>query len=514
MTGVVRNGVVTQGMADRGRRWPFVVLATLVLAIGPTSWPAVADTPTTTAQPGPSSWEPPTVDMSALPPDGTPGPAAGVTYQQKTGCITSHTNGVQLPDEPAAQAMLDIKTAQQFSTGAGVTVAVIDTGVNRHPFLTDNGRLRGGGDYITPSTTSDGTIDCDGHGTLTAGIVAANTTGTGLGFTGVAPGANIIAIRQTSTLYSAQIQGQDTGLTAGTPGTLASAIVHAVHLGANVITTSVDTCLLAADAVTQMNQPGSQEQALQAAIHYAVENNVVVVNSAGNTASQPEGNGQQTASSSPCASVQQNSDPNPNNVQEIEIPAVYSDDLLSVASVSPYTGAVSQFSVWGPWVNIAAPGEGITSIDPGQGGTGLANLYAEPGGNNQPGLIQGTSFAAPYVAGVVALVRAKYPNLTARQVIARVEATAQHPSGPGGRNNQIGYGIIDPVAALTAVIPGQGGAPVISNRRIPAILPTTVAKNWAPVRVALIGTVAGIVLLLGTLFVVRTIRRRNPPESG
>ncbi|HEX4705652.1 MAG TPA: type VII secretion-associated serine protease mycosin [Pseudonocardiaceae bacterium] len=498
-----------------GRRWLFAVLVAVVLMAPVAGTTAAADTPTSsTAQPDASSWQPPAVDMTALPADGPPGPGTGVTYTQKSGCITSHTNGVQLPDEPAAQAMLNIKTAQQFATGTGVTVAVIDTGVNKHPFLTDHNRLRGGGDYITPSATSDGTIDCDGHGTLTAGIVAANTANTGLAFTGVAPAATVIAIRQTSTLFTAQVGGQDTGLTAGTPGTLASAIVHAVNLGANVITTSVDTCLLTADAVTQMNHPGSQEKALQAAIHYAVEHNVVVVNSAGNTASQPEGNGQQsTASNNLCASVQQNNNPNPNNVQEIEIPAIYSDDLLSVASVSPYTGAVSTFSVWGPWVNIAAPGEGITSVDPGQGGAGLANLFAEPGSNSQPGLIQGTSFAAPYVAGVVALVRSRFPDLNARQVITRIEATAQHPSGPGGRNNQIGYGIINPVAALTAVIPGQNGVPAIHNTRIPAVLPLAATKDWVPVRVALIGTVGGIVLLLGTLFVVRTVRRRNPPSS-
>ncbi len=484
----------------RARIVTSVLLVFVVLIIGPGAT-ALAATP---------SWQPPPVDMTALPADSPPAPPAGTTYTQKTACIMSHTNGISLPDEPAAQSMLNIRTAQEFSTGANVKVAVIDTGVNPHPFLGD--RLHGGGDYVVPS--ANGTNDCDGHGTLTAGIVAANTSGAGLGFTGVAPDATIIAIRQTSTLFSATVGGQDTGQTAGTPGTLASAIVHAVNLGANVITTSVDTCLLAADAVTGMNTPGSPEKALQAAIHYAVEHNVVVVNSAGNVSSQPEGNGQQ-ASAGPCSSVQQNNSPDPNSVQEIEIPAVYSDDLLSVASVSPVTGAVSAFSVWGPWVNIAAPGEGITSIDPGQGGTGLANLFAEPGGsgNNQPGPIQGTSFAAPYVAGVVALVRSRFPSLTARQVMSRIEATAQHPSGPTGRNNQIGFGIIDPVAALTAVIPGENGVPAVGGTQIPAQVPLAATKNWAPMRVALIGTVAAIALLLSTLFVVRTVRRRQPPTD-
>jgi membrane-anchored mycosin MYCP len=470
--------------------------------------PAAADTPTPV--PDVRSWQPPPVDMSALPPDLPPSPPPGIKYVQKTGCVRSNPNPVPLPGEPAAQSMLDIRTAQQFSTGAGVKIAVIDTGVNKNPLLTDHGRLKGGGDYVAPGPASDGTTDCDGHGTLTAGIVAANTAGMGYGFTGVAPAATIYAIRQTSTLYDGQKGGQDTGLTAGTPSSLASAIVHAVNLGVNVITTSVDTCLLTADAVNEMHQPGSPEKQLQAAVAYAMNHDIVVVNSAGNVSSQPEGNGGQTQGTGPCASVRQNDHPNPNDVQEIEIPAVFSDDLLSVASVSPATGSVSNFSVWGPWVNIAAPGEGITSVDPGVGGTGLANLFAEPGNNAQPGPIQGTSFAAPYVAGVAALVRAKYPDLTARQVIYRLEATAQHPSGPGGRNNQIGYGIVDPVAALTATVPGQEGVPAIANTPpIPALLPMTKTKDWTPAKVALTGTAAAVALLLITLFIVRTIRRNQ-----
>ena len=495
-------------MVNRNRR-----LAALPVALAAVALATVPTGAAHPAQPGPANWQPPPVEMSALPPDGPPGPPAGTTYTQKTQCIVSHTNGVVLPDEPAAQAMLNIRTAQKFATGAGVKVAIIDTGVNPHPFLADHNRLQGAGDYIAPGPASNGTMDCDGHGTLTAGIVAANTVGTGLGFTGVAPGATIMAIRQTSTLYTATVGGQETNQTAGTPGTLASAIVHAVNQGANVITTSVDTCELRATALADMNTPGSQEKQLQAAVHYAVEHNVVVVNSAGNVATQPEGNGQQQqGTQNPCSQVPQNNDPNPNNPYEIEIPAVYSQDLLSVASVSPYTGAVSTFSVWGPWVNIAAPGEGIISVDPGQGGTGLANLFAEPGSNAQPGLIQGTSFAAPYVAGVVALVRSHFPALSARQVIARIEATAQHPSGRGGRNNQVGFGVIDPVAALTAEIPGQNGVPAQANSTIRAQVPLAPQKDWAPVRVALIGTVAGVTLLLGTLFVVRTMRRRDRPR--
>jgi membrane-anchored mycosin MYCP len=485
-----------------------VLGVTLLCLLCGSGWPAVAAPPS--AQPGVSAWHPPPVNPAALPPDAPPGPPPGVTFVQKNACVRANPNNVPLLSEPPAQSMLDIRTAQQFSTGAGVKVAVIDTGVNPNPMLTDHGRLRGGGDYVTPGPTSDGTVDCDGHGTLTAGIVAADTARTGFGFTGVAPDATIYAIRQTSTLYQGRRGNQDTGRTAGTPSSLAAAIVHAVHIGVDVITTSVDTCLPTADAVAEMHTADSPEQQLQAAVAYAVDHDVVVVNSAGNVVPQAQGT-DQTQDPGRCVPGQQNDQPNPNDVRQIEIPSVFSDDLLSVASVSPLTGSVSSFSMWGPWVDIAAPGEDITSVDPGVGGTGLANLFAEPGGNSAPAPIQGTSFAAPYVAGVVALVRAKFPDLTARQVIQRLEATAQHPSGPGGRNNQVGFGIVDPVAALTQAVPGQNGVPVAHDTVIPPQLPVSPVRDRTPARVALIGTVSAVTLLLITLFVVRTIRRRQPP---
>ncbi|WP_353110104.1 S8 family serine peptidase, partial [Gordonia sp. (in: high G+C Gram-positive bacteria)] len=66
---------------------------------------------------------------------------------------------------PPGHALLDLETAHQFSRGAGVTVAVIDTGVTPHSRLPG---LTGGGDYVS---TGDGLDDCDLHGTLVAGII-------------------------------------------------------------------------------------------------------------------------------------------------------------------------------------------------------------------------------------------------------------------------------------------------------------------------------------------------------
>jgi membrane-anchored mycosin MYCP len=501
-------------------------LTTMALVYGPAGLPATADqagsTTTTTAQAGPDFWQPPVLsdgDVANLVGQLNPTPVPLAGFSQQIGCVTSSNSTVALTAIPPAQQMLNLQAAQRFSTGAGVKVAVIDTGVNPHPFL--QGRLQPGGDFVG-NNDGNGAKDCDGHGTLTAGIVAAKPPAN-YGFVGVAPSATILAIRQTSTVYQNQSKQ-----TAGSALTLADAIVHAVDSGARVITTSVDICWPATDGTAQnYMRNGADYLKLQAAVQYAFEHNVVVVNSAGNTPVQPDPNqtgAQGSGATSVCQNVPQNDDPNPNQVKQIEFPAVYSNYLLSVASVNPVDvgtrttpspGAVSGFSEWGPWVNIAAPGEAITSIDPGQGAQGLANTIVEPSssGSSTVQTIQGTSFAAPYVAGVAALVVAKFPTLSAAQVIKRIEYTAQHPSGADGRNNQVGFGIVDPVAALTADVPGQFGVPTVPNAQISAQLPGNAARDSAPMLVALLGTAGCLVALLITLFVVWTRRRTKGVET-
>jgi membrane-anchored mycosin MYCP len=490
-----------------------ITAAALLAVLGPATAPVFAAQPSSGApvpgQPGPSAWEPPPVDMAMLQhlpaesPRGTP----DFRFQQKQDdtCITSGVGHTILTDRPPAQQMLNIDQAQHFSTGRNVTVAVIDTGVNPHPFLETHDRLVNGGDYILGD--GNGLIDCDGHGTIVAGIIAADTRGPqgqNTAFTGVAPDAKILAIKHTSTHYEAQ---NDQNRSAGDLLTLAEAIRYAADRpDVKVITMSVDECL----PITQKSALASESaEELQAAIHYAVQDkDKVVVAAAGNLQSNgTDQNGQQT---SLCSNVPQNNAPDPNQVNQLQIPPVYSDDVVSVGSVDPTTGEPSPFSVAGPWVTIAAPGQFITSVDPGRGGTGLSNETVEGG---QQISLQGTSFAAPYVAGVIALVRSRYPKLTARQVVYRIEATAQHPSSESGRDPQVGYGIIDPVAALTAAIPGQNGVPANPGRSVPAALPTAQVKDWTPVRVALIGSVGGVALLLVVLFATRSVRRNRVTED-
>ena len=110
--------------------------------------------------------DPPTVDPGAVPPDGPPAPAEEM--RQGAYC----TRVATLPDtdyrvQPKFMDMLNLPEAWQFGRGAGVKVAVIDTGVSPHPRLPN---LVGGGDYVMPG---DGLSDCDAHGTWVASLIAA-----------------------------------------------------------------------------------------------------------------------------------------------------------------------------------------------------------------------------------------------------------------------------------------------------------------------------------------------------
>jgi membrane-anchored mycosin MYCP len=239
------------------------------------------------------------------------------------------------------------------------------------------------------------------------------------------------------------------------------------------------------------------QKILQQAIHYAVaDKKVVLVAAAGNLSQGP-------------GCTTQNDAPDPNRPKWIESPAWFAEDVLSVAAIATdnngqAAGAPANFTMWGPWVSVAGPGTGIISLDPGSR-TGLVNQEIV-GGKPQP--LQGTSFAAPYVAGLAALVKQQFPNLNAYQVMHRIEMTAQHPGTPSGRNNQVGYGMIDPVAALTAVVPGEPNSPATAKAvQIPSDVGVAEAKSLSPMMFAMYGTLIGVALLLITLFVVHATSR-------
>ena len=132
---------------------------------------------------------PPVVDMSILPKPGSPAPPQRTEQQGQ--CVVP-TDGTI---ESTVNDLLGLEDVWPLSRGAGQTVAVIDTGVTRHRLLP---HLVPGGDYVS---SGDGTADCDGHGTIVAGIIGAPRTRTS--FSGIAPDATIMGIRQSSNRFRA-----------------------------------------------------------------------------------------------------------------------------------------------------------------------------------------------------------------------------------------------------------------------------------------------------------------------
>ncbi|MEU1085858.1 type VII secretion-associated serine protease mycosin [Streptomyces sp. NPDC005576] len=278
------------------------------------------------------------------------------------------------------------------STGKGVRVAVIDTGVDTvNPQLKKAVDASAGINLMAkgikdengeplPRGKENGTTDTVGHGTKVAGIIAAREA-KNTGFVGLAPGATIIPIQQNDA------QGH------GTAKSLAAAIVYAVDTAhADVINISQDT----ANAV-------EPEAALKEAVDHALAAEVVVVASAGNDGLEA--------------------------TDKRTYPASY-PGVLAVAA-SDRNNERAGFSQPGPWVGVAAPGVDMISTVPA-GGHCADN---------------GTSFSAPYVAGVAALIKSRHPTWEQEEIVAQIEQTAER--SVAGHDRLVGWGVVDPVRALT-----------------------------------------------------------------
>ena len=423
-----------------------------------------------------SAVSPPPIDDSFLPPPRPP--AAARPTEPREPCVTpAHATvdatGGQLDG-------LELPAMWALTRGAGQTVAVIDTGVERHRLLP---HLIPGGDYVH---TGDGTDDCDGHGTVVAGIIGAARASNGFG--GIAPDATIVGIRQSSTKFRPVDQPSETGF--GDVETLAMAVRNAADMGATVINISSVACLSAAETL--------DDRALGAALSYAVDvKNVVVVSAAGNVGG-PGQCPQQNPPPDPAGPAQ----PDWNSVRVVVSPAWYDQYVLTVGSVGA-DGVPSRFSLGGPWVDVAAPGEAVVSLDPD--GEGL--IDAMPGYDGASA-ISGTSYAAPVVTGIAALVRSRWPQLTARQVMQRIEETAHHPAA--GWDPLVGSGTVDPLAAVSG---GTGGPRPPNTDSTRATAEPVAAPNPMPRRVALIGA-AICVAITGVLAITASRPRLGVRDDG
>ncbi|MDF2260744.1 type VII secretion-associated serine protease mycosin [Streptomyces ferralitis] len=204
-----------------------------------------------------------------------------------------------------------------------------------------------------------------------------------------AAGTGFVGLAPQATILPVR-QNDDQGK--GTAATLAEAIRKSVAAGAKVINISQDT--------TGVLGPDSQ---LAQAVQYALDQDVVVVAAAGNN-----GSGGQQHSTYPAAFK----------------------GVLAVGA-SDRNNERADFSQSGPFVGVAAPGVGMVSTVP------IGGQCVD----------EGTSFAAPYVAAVAALIRAKHHDWHEQQVVAQIEQTAERVDP--GHNNFIGWGVVDPVRALT-----------------------------------------------------------------
>ncbi len=294
-------------------------------------------------------------------------------------------------------------------------------------------------------------LDCVDHGTGVAGIIAAAPRQRDP-FAGVAPGAQILSIKVTD----------QEGVGAGS---LAAGITDAVNDNAQIINVS--------------DQAGNTPE-LSAAVLFAARRNVVIVAAAGNI-------DQQTGSTGPFYPAAYASDP-----------ATY-PNVLSVGAIDP-AGAVPSFSrPVQTNVSVVAPGAGVLTIAPG-------GTFKQQ---------DGTSFAAPFVAGVAALVRASHPKLTAAEVVSRIIATADGGTGAGA--GRTGAGMVDPLQAVTAMLPaaGQQAAPP------PAPDPVSIPRAQPPdpltrLLVACVtgGALGGAGLVVVAAIVIPAGRRRAAAENA
>ena len=227
-----------------------------------------------------------------------------------------------------AHDMLRTSTAWKSSTGSGVVVAVVDTGVQAsHPDLA--GRVLKGHDFVGNDSNAD---DGNGHGTHVAGIIAANTYNS-IGVAGMTKAARILPVRVLDSKGS------------GLDGNVAAGITWATDHGADVIS---------------MSLAGGRSSAETSAVAYAISKGVVVVAAAGNIDKEHP---------SRCPILGSN-------------PAVYpaaEPGVIGVASINS-ARAVSSFSLCGNWVDVTAPGEGIWSTYRGSAyaelsGTSMATPY-------------------------------------------------------------------------------------------------------------------------------------------
>ncbi|KUN47716.1 type VII secretion-associated serine protease mycosin [Streptomyces olivochromogenes] len=300
----------------------------------------------------------------------------------------AHADGIR-----AQQWALDAMHTQQAwrtTKGQGITVAVLDTGVDdQHPDLVGN--VLAGKDMVGFGAQR-GDRAWARHGTAMAGIIAGHGhgVGNGDGVLGIAPEAKILPVRVIlEDGDSARTRARNTRGNA-----LAEGIRWATDQGADVINLSLG----------DDSKSAHPEPAEDAAVQYALKKGAVVVASAGNGGEKGD---------------------------HISYPAAYPGVIAATAV--DQNGTRASFSTRRWYATVSAPGVDVVIADPD-------DKYYEG---------WGTSAASAFVSGAVALIKAAHPGLSPAQIKKLLEDTARNaPSG--GRDDSRGFGFIDPAAAIEA----------------------------------------------------------------
>lgn len=274
----------------------------------------------------------------------------------------------------------------KISTGEGVTVAVIDSGVDAtNPDL--QGRVLKGKDFA-PDSAGDEHTDYRGHGTGMAGLIAGTgRSGAGDGAYGLAPGSKILPVRTPDSGQDANRESEVRAFNESVP----VAIRYATDKGAAIIN------------ISMASRKGSP--ALTSAVKYALDKGALVFAAAGNTGDA--GN-------------------------ELEFP-VGTPGVVGVGALDK-EGKKTKESQYGPQVDISAPGEEMVHACGGT--TGLCTSH-------------GTSDATAIASASAALIWSKHPDWTNNQVLRVMLNTVSGPTDGVKRNDYVGYGAVRPLRALT-----------------------------------------------------------------
>jgi type VII secretion-associated serine protease mycosin len=306
----------------------------------------------------------------------------------------------QFRDDQWHLAALDIATAHQTAQGEGVTVAVIDSGVAVTADL--DGNVLAGTDLIEGGT-GDGRGDADGHGTAMTSLIAAHGHGPGGadGALGIAPAAKILPIRDSLENPDDPLAPIPDDQAEDHDQQMAAAIRWAVGHGARII------------SISEAWSSGAFEVAK--AVDEAREADVLIFAAGGNLAQLD---------------------------RNVPVPAAL-NWVVAVGATTP-DGGHWEGGTTGSEVELSAPGVDVVSLG--------------VDGSSRKG--SGSSDSTAIVAGVAALVWSAYPGMSARDVLYRLEATATDAGAPG-RDPEFGFGIVNPVGALTAELDPLRGSPPV-----------------------------------------------------